>query len=366
MIKKRLARFRREIKEKKLDGFLVSLAANRRYLSGFSPDDGQFGESSGSLLITQAAAVILTDFRYQLSARDQAPFFETVIYPHGLALELARLAPILGLKRLGFESEALLVLAHQRLAQELPGVELVPTEKLVVALRVEKDTSEVRDLMRALAAMETALEQILDEDLVGRTERELALAVTRLSEDAGADGPAFQPIVASGPNGAEAHAEPGSRVIQAGDPVIFDVGAKLDGYCSDISRTVVAGGREQADARFREVYRIVRQAQVAALEGIRPGMTGAQADAIARRIIEDAGYGPQFGHSLGHGVGLATHESPSVGPRSRDVLEPGMIFTVEPGIYLPGWGGVRLEQMVLLDHDGCHLLNQLDHFYDFS
>jgi Xaa-Pro aminopeptidase len=145
--------------------------------------------------------------------------------------------------------------------------------------------------------------------------------------------------------------------------VVFDVGAKLDGYISDISRTVVAGGLEQADQKFLQVYPVVRRAQMKAIAEIRPGMTGKEADAIAREVITEAGFGAGFGHSLGHGVGLATHEAPSLGPNSKDRLEAGMIFTIEPGIYLPGWGGVRLEQMVELTSSGCRLLNQLDDFY---
>ncbi|MFH1035304.1 MAG: aminopeptidase P family protein [Pseudomonadota bacterium] len=364
MIKMRLARLRRLIKAQGLDGLLVTLPANRRYLSGFSPDDGQLGESSGALLITQADALLLTDFRYELTARQQAVYFGVHIYRRGLADELQGLAARLNLKRLGFEDAALLVAQHQRLAQALAGVELVPTKGLVAGLRLKKDPAELASLERSLALMEKVLDEVLDGELVGQSERQLALQLVRGVEDLGGEGPAFPPIVASGPNAAEPHAEPGQRIIQAGETVIFDVGAKLEGYHSDISRTVVAGGLEQADQRFAQVYATVRQAQLTALEAIRPGMTGGQADAIAREVIEQAGFGERFGHSLGHGVGLYTHEAPSVGPNSTDVLQTGMVFTLEPGIYLPGWGGVRLEQMVVLEPQGCRLINRLDRFYD--
>lgn len=366
MIKRRLARLRQIIENQGLDALLISLPANRRYLSGFLPDDGQPGETSGMLLISQSAAALLTDFRYELSAREQAPLLETVIYRQNQAKEMAVLARDWGIKRLGFEAEALLVLQHQRLAAEMEGIDLISTTGLTGRLRLYKDPAEMRALRASLALMEGVLQEVLQGDLVGRTELEVARQITRAVEDAGAQGDAFAPIVAAGPSGAEPHAEPGPRVIEAGQPIIFDVGAKVDGYCSDISRSVVAGGLDQADERFKEVYAVVRRAQVAAIEGIRPGMTGSEADALAREVIKEAGYGERFGHSLGHGVGLLTHEGPSVSPNSSPKLEPGMVFTIEPGIYLPGWGGIRLEQMVELTQDGCRLLNGLEDFYDLA
>jgi Xaa-Pro aminopeptidase len=365
MLKKRLARLRGRIYSQGLDGLIVSLPAHRRYLSGFTPDDGQWGETSGWLFITAYHAVLLTDFRYELSAREQAPLFEVIMHRQGMANALKPLLEEIRLERLGIEADAMLVAHRERLARELGvDLELVSTMGLVSALRVCKDPYELEAIQASLGIMEQVLGNVMESDIVGKTERELALAITRAVEDAGADGAAFDPIVASGPNGAEPHAEPGQRVISAGEPVIFDVGAKSQGYCSDISRTVVAGGLEEADERFREVYATVRKAQLKAIAEIKPGMTCAEADATSRKVIEDAGYGERFGHSLGHGVGLATHEAPSVGPNSMEILKPGMVFTVEPGIYLPGWGGVRLEEMVALTEDGCQLLNTLDGFYD--
>lgn len=366
MILRRLARLRGGMKRQGLDGLLVALPASRRYLSGYLPGDGQPGESSGMLLIAQRGAALITDFRYELSARQQAPLFRAVIHQKGMAPELAALAAEWGVKRLGFEAEALLVAQHEHIAKALAGVELVPADGLVAGMREIKDQSEIKAMRRSLGLMEQVLDQVMHGDLIGRSERELALVLARGVEDAGGEGMAFEPIVASGPNAAEPHAEPGPRVIEEGDVVLFDVGARLEGYCSDISRTVVAGGPERADGRFAEVYALVRRAQNAAIAGIRPGMTGAEADAIAREVIAGAGHGERFGHSLGHGVGLLTHEAPSVSPRSKDVLEPGMVFTIEPGVYLPGWGGVRLEQMVELTDDGCRLLNRLDGFYDLA
>jgi Xaa-Pro aminopeptidase len=365
MLKMRLSRLRRRLKAKGLDGLIVTLPAHRRYLSGFTPDDGQWGETSGWLLITASNAALLTDFRYELTAREQAPLFQVVIHRQGLGKALKPLLEEAGVKRLGFEANAMLVAHQERLLKEFGDqVELVSTSGLVSAQRIYKDPKELEATRVSLGLMEQVLGEVIASDITGKTERELALAIIRAVEDAGAEEVAFPPIVASGPNGAEPHAEPGERIIANGEPVIFDVGAKKDGYCSDISRTVVAGGLESADDQFKEIYGIVRKAQLKAIAEIRPGMSGAQADAIAREVISDAGYGERFGHSLGHGVGLATHEAPSVGPNSEEVLKPGMVFTVEPGVYLPGQCGVRLEEMVVLTENGCELLNKLDGFYD--
>ncbi len=366
MIKARLAKLRGRLKAHDLDGLLVTLPANRRYFSGFTPDDGQWGETSGALLISQDAALLLTDFRYELTAREQATLFETVIYQKGLPAEVAGQAQRLGLKRLGFEVEAMLVAWQLRIASDLADTELVPSEALASRLRCIKNSFEIKALHKSCRLMEKVLAEILESDIVGRSERELAQSIARALEDNGAEGVAFPPTVASGPNAAEPHAESGPRVIQAGEPVLFDVGAKLEGYCSDMSRTVVAGGLELADEKFREVYGLTRRAQLKALAEIRPGMTGNEADAIARQVITEGGYGERFGHSLGHGVGLATHEDPRVGPNSPDLLEPNMVFTIEPGIYLPGWGGIRLEDMVLLTADGCERLGSLDWFYELD
>jgi Xaa-Pro aminopeptidase len=366
MLKKRISRLRSRLQDNGLDGLIVTLPAHRRYLSGFTPDDGQWGETSGWLLITTSNAALLTDFRYELTAREQAPLYKLVIHRQGLGKALKPLLHEAGVKRLGFEADAMLVAHQERLVKEFGDqVELVSTSGMVSAQRIIKDHKELDALRASLGIMEQVLGEVIASDIVGKTERELALAIIRAVEDAGAEEVAFPPIVASGPNGAEPHAEPGERVIADGEPVIFDVGAKKDGYCSDISRTVLAGGLDSADARFKEIYSIVRQAQLKAIAEIKPGMTGAQADAIAREVINTAGYGERFGHSLGHGVGLATHEAPSVGPNSEEILKPGMVFTVEPGIYLPDWGGVRLEEMVVITDDGCELLNKLDGFYKF-
>jgi Xaa-Pro aminopeptidase len=210
--------------------------------------------------------------------------------------------------------------------------------------------------------MEKSLRRVMNEDVAGKEEIYIARRLARTVEAMGGDGLSFAAIVASGPNGAEPHAHAGQKLIAPDQPLVIDAGAYYRKYASDITRTYLPQG--EGDKKWRAVYPVVRQALQAAIEGIRPGMQGHEADDIARQIITNAGYGRNFGHSLGHGVGLMVHEAPSLSPRSREVLKPGMVFTLEPGIYIPGWGGIRLEQMVELTPPGCRLLNRLDDFYD--
>jgi Xaa-Pro aminopeptidase len=364
--KLRIDRLRRVLDREGLDGLLVLGPFNRRYLTGFTPDDGQPGESSGAVLISDQAFILATDGRYALTARDQAPLAEVHIYDRGLASSLPGLVERAGVRRLGFEAEWISVAGRERLAAALgrtdPDVELVPAVGLVEELRRVKDETELSLITEALRLTEAAFQAVVKDLAPGWTERRAAWAVEEAMRRLGADEPAFPSIVAVGPNAAEPHAQPGDRVIETGRPVLFDIGARRVGYRADMSRTIVLG---EPDGRFQEIYAVVRRAQQAAIDGIRPGMDGDAADALAREVIAAAGYGDNFGHALGHGVGLATHEAPSLAARQADLLAEGMVFTVEPGIYLPDWGGVRLEQMVVLEESGARVLNQDETFYEF-
>jgi Xaa-Pro aminopeptidase len=263
----------------------------------------------------------------------------------------------LGIRRLGFESKNVTVDLHKELTNALPGgIEFVATSDIGANLRSVKDDNELATLRRAIAQGDAAYAHIVDFMQPGMTEREVAWEMESFMRTHGAERLAFPIIVGSGPNGAMPHARASDRPIQAGEPVVMDFGAVVDGYCSDLTRTVALG---EADGRYREVYEIVRQAQQAAIQGIRPGMTGQEADGIARKIIQEAGYGEAYGHGLGHGVGLVIHEKPGLGKLSdKDVLQPGMVFSVEPGIYLPGEFGVRIEDLVVLREDGPEVLSK--------
>jgi Xaa-Pro aminopeptidase len=229
-------------------------------------------------------------------------------------------------------------------------------------MREIKDRSEIRAMKASADIMSAVLDEVIYSLEPGLTEMEVAREIEELAYDSGAEGMAFPPIVASGPNAALPHAVPTARKIGAKDPVIFDVGVRLKGYCSDMTRTIFL---EPPDGRFKKIYRVVRQAQLAALEYIRPGEDSTKPDSIAREIIREAGFGEFFGHSLGHGVGLATHEAPRLSPGNPVRLEEGMVVTVEPGIYIPGKGGVRLEEMVAVEKDGPRILTENDNYYDF-
>ena len=259
-------------------------------------------------------------------------------------------------KRVGFESEHVTYAAHGRLAEAASGagVDLTPTEGLVEKLRATKDAAERESLLRAIQITDQAFEAVAASLTPGVSEREVAWRIERTMREMGAEAIAFDLIVAAGPNGAMAHHHPSEAPITAGVPIVIDIGARVDGYNADLTRTIVLG---EPDDQFRKIYDIVLSAQETAIATVEAGLTGDQTDALARTVIEQAGYGESFGHGLGHGVGLEVHELPRVGRGSQDVVEDGMIFTIEPGIYLSGWGGVRIEDVVELRGGRCVTLS---------
>jgi Xaa-Pro aminopeptidase len=361
---RRLERFRKLMEEHGLDVFLVAVPENRYYLSGYAAEDLLLTESSGYLLITQSAQYLLTDFRYQEEAHNEAPAFEIVIYSEGLSQVLPDLFLGVGARKVGIEGHHM---PHKRylevekaLREARSEAELADVEDLVEQLRIVKEPEEVERIKDSLALTERALSAVWDELRVGRSEKELAWEIERRIREGGGEAVSFPPIVAGGPNGALPHATPTDRLVSPGDSVILDLGSKLHHYCSDMTRTWIAG---PPDGRLREIYVIVREAQLAAQEAIRAGMGSVEIDQVARDHISRAGYGEYFGHGLGHGVGLAVHEKPGLRKRNGMVLQENMVVTVEPGIYLPGFGGVRLENMVRVTESGCELLNSSDLFY---
>lgn len=340
----RLARLRQAMERVGTPALLITGAANRRYLSGFTG-------SSGWLLITPARQRLFTDSRYEEAAAAEAPDFEVVIYRNDQELRELVVVALAGegIDRLGFEAAQVTFARYRWLSEAIPGTELVPTDNLVEDLRQVKDDEEVARVRRAMALAEQALAEVLPRAAPGRSERDLALELEFAMRRLGAEGVAFDLIVASGPRSSLPHAHPGDRALQKGDLVVFDFGARHAGYCSDVTRTVVV---ELPDPRQEEVYNVVLEAHLAGLAAVRPGATGDQVDGAARRVIEAAGYGEYFGHGTGHGVGLDVHEAPRLSPGREDVLAEGMLVTIEPGIYLPGWGGVRIEDTVLVTAHG--------------
>jgi Xaa-Pro aminopeptidase len=366
VFQKRLSSFRERLVKIPPDAAWIIQPENRRYLSRFKAEDAQLNESSGSLLITHEANLLITDSRYETEARKEAPDFEVILFNKGLLEGLSELIESLGIKKLGFEEDHLTWGLHQKLAKKLrtitSPVRLSPLKEIVEEMRLIKDNDEIQAMAASAGLMSEILDEVIEGLEPGLTEKSIAWQIEGLARERGAEALAFPSIVASGPNGALPHAVPTSRKLVTGKPIVLDVGLKVDGYCCDMTRTVFLG---KPETRFRKIYKIVRQAQLAALQEIRPGVESTYPDSVAREVIKDAGFGEYFGHSLGHGVGLATHERPRLSPQGPVVLKEGMVVTVEPGIYLPGKGGVRLEEMVVIENNGPRILTTERHFYNF-
>ena len=344
----RQAALRRRLQELGLDGLLVGYGANLRYLTGFTG-------SSGLLFLTADRAVLVTDFRYAVQApAETAGAVEIAIETNNLWDRLRRLIETGPRCRLGFEREHLTVREAERLSK-IDNAEPVPTGDLVEGLRQVKDAAEVGAIRAAAALALDALADVLPSVRVGETEQAVAARLELALRLRGSEWHPFETIVAAGPRSALPHARASSRPIGRGEWLLLDFGAQLDGYCSDLTRTVVVGA--PADARQREVYEVVRQAQLRAREHLRPGMSGRDGDALARDVIVAAGFGESFGHSLGHGLGLEVHEAPRLARTAEDPLPVGVVVTVEPGIYLEGWGGVRLEDDIHLTARGAECLS---------
>jgi Xaa-Pro aminopeptidase len=329
-----------------VDALLVTALPNVRYLTGYSG-------SNGLVLITPRGRDFVTDFRYvEQAAVEVDPGFTR----HRAAQNLLQMVPELlaGAARLGFEAEHMSVSTHQRLGELCgAGVQLVPTTGLVEGLRAIKSPEEVQRLRAATLLADEALERLLAEGLIGRSEREVAIALESHMRAIGAERPSFETIVAAGAHGALPHAQPLDVMIEPGQLVVIDWGAQLDGYCSDCTRTVATG---ELEPEALEVYTLVLAAQIDGLEAVRPGATGLDVDAVPRARIADGGYGDHFGHGLGHGVGIEIHEPPRLSMSSEDTLVAGNVVTVEPGIYLAGRFGVRIEDLVVVTEDGCDIL----------
>ena len=321
--------------ERELDSLLVTSLLNVRYLTGFTG-------TNGACVVTPDERLFFTDFRYVEQARQQVPGFERIKAGSDMLGDLA--TRLRG--RAGFDDDDLSVAAHRKLGEKLPeGVELVPAGGLVERLRAVKDETEVAAMAAAAEVATAAYHSLRERGLAGRTEREVALGLTRFMEDSGAEGASFPPIVASGAHGALPHAVPRDVEIPRDTLVVIDLGAIVDGYCSDCTRTIATGSLGDD---VLEVYELVRTAQVEALGATVAGAECRAVDAVARDLIDAAGHEEHFGHGLGHGVGLEVHEGPRIGKTAEGSLEEGNAVTVEPGVYVPGEVGVRIEDLVIV------------------
>ncbi len=356
----RVSGLRKELELRRLDAVIVLIEENRYYLSGFSAKNALPDEVAGVLLLGRQKKSLITNSIYLEQARAECANWQTVLADDGFEHSLAVLLKQWNAGRVGFESSGFTYERHSRLCRKLrdtaPEVRLEACSDLVENLRLIKSDQEIRATCRALETAEQAFTIFLEKLKPGMTEKQAAWELEKAMRELGADSMSFEPIVAAGPNSALPHARPGSRVIREGEPVLCDWGARLDGYCSDTSRTVVLG---RPDRKFLEMFSTVKQAQQKAIAGIRQGRKASDVDRLAREFIDAGPFKGKFFHGLGHGTGLAVHEQPRLGSRSAFSLKEGMLVTVEPGIYLPGWGGVRLENQVLVTREDGRVLNRL-------
>ncbi len=345
----RVAAVRDALEEVRVDALLVSDPDNVSYLSGFAGDSGLLCIGDGQHLVT--------DGRFETQAPREAPGFGVVIAANSLCDSAVEVLRQSGAQRIGFEADHITFSCYQDLKKKAKPARLVPTRGLVGKLRIVKDEHEIALLREAVLTADRAFARIAPRLRPGRRERIVASDIERLLRSEGADKPAFDTICASGPNAAMPHARPTDRRFQDRELVKLDFGARRQGYCSDLTRTVCLG---KPTPKQRRVHNTVRTAQLKAIEAVRPGVKAKKLDRIARRYLEEKGFGKLFRHSLGHGVGREVHEQPRIGRNSEDVLEPGMVFTIEPGIYIEDWGGVRLEDIVLVTEEGCEVLTTAD------
>lgn len=351
-MEKRIKNLVDQMKALNLDAILIGSKANRMYLSGFTG-------SSAMLYISANRQVIITDFRYMEQVAIQCKHFENMnqgtLGLIGSALQIAKEE---GAKRIGFEGEHTSYNTYLELAQ-YKDFEFVSTSGLIEKFRQIKDASELEKLKQAEHIGDLAFEGIIPYIEAnwrkGLTEKDIALEIERIMRQNGASGTSFDSIVASGAKSSLPHAVPEDKTLEEGDFVVMDFGCIYEGYCSDMTRTILIG---EPTEKHLQIYQTVLKAQLAALEHIKPGMKGSEVDKVARDIIADAGYRECFGHGLGHSVGIDIHENPRFSPAEKTIIEPGMVLTVEPGIYVPGFGGVRIEDLVFVTENGiCNVTN---------
>ena len=351
-ITNRLRRLRVSVEEKGLDAILISQRENVRYLSGFTG-------SSGWLLISRQDAVLATDFRYTEQAERESTDFQITQIKQQLHDWLPAMVSDLGWHKLGFEANSISYNGYTKLGEAIEtrqiNLKLIPTTSIVEHLRSIKEPEELVFIKKAVDLTDIVFEQAKSVIRPGIMEKEASWEIEKSFRQKGSEGIAFEIIVASGSNSALPHAQPTEKTICSDEPVLIDMGARINGYCSDFSRTIFLG---KPNKTFRDIYDVVLKAQIAAIEGIKSNMDAPQADHFARSVVEQAGYGDCFGHGLGHGVGLAVHESPTINPSSSDSLTDGMVFTIEPGIYLPGQGGVRIEDLIVMKDGKAKVLSQ--------
>jgi Xaa-Pro aminopeptidase len=347
----RIKKLQNTLEKENLDLFLVTFLPNVRYLSGYSG-------TNGLVLLSPNSSVFLTDFRYKDQAREQVKHLKVVIAERDLIQTLPSLNLLKQRRlKLGFESKYLNCETYQNLKTLLPDCLLVPTDNLIESLSIKKDQNEIEKIRKAVRITDQVFSEILNFIKSGVKEQDLAAEIEYRFKRYGSTIPLYETIVASGKRSAMPHGRASNKKIQKGDLVTLDMGAVYEGYTADLTRTVAVG---KANKRQKKVYNIVLKAQKQALSKVKPKMRACDLDKVARGIIKRAGYDKYFGHGLGHGIGLVIHDNPVINPRNQQFLEPGMVITIEPGIYIPNWGGIRIEDDVLITKKGCEVLTKAE------
>ena len=346
MIKARLSKLRRELKSRNLDGLIVTDLLNVRYISAFT---GSFGV----LVVSRTGADLFTDARYGIQSCEQCIGITVHIVDYNWPPHIQKFINDLGMNRVGFEEGSLIYHNWKSISDLLPAEALIPTSGIVEGLRMIKDPGEIARIKEAARIADIVYDEVVVNIRPGMCEADIALEMYCCMRRHGAEKEGFDTIVAAGSRSALPHWKASKRKVETGDLIVFDYGALYEGYHSDITRTLVIG---QASPRQQELYDIVLEAQKRAIEAIRPGLRGKEVDAVARDYISSKGCGELFGHGLGHGLGLDIHDPGALSRRGEVVLQPGMVFTVEPGIYIADWGGIRIEDDILVTTAGCEVL----------
>ncbi|GEL77358.1 M24 family metallopeptidase [Tenuibacillus multivorans] len=341
----KLDKLRQKLTEKDLDGFLITNGQNRRYMTGFTG-------TAGVVLVTNDESLFITDFRYTVQANEQVKDFKIIEHKGPIHLEVAEQAKRLGIKRLGFEKDSMTYALYETYEKEISS-EFIPTSGLIETLRLIKSEDEIKVLKEAAEIADAAFDHIQTVIKPGVKEIDVSNELEFYMRKQGAASSSFDIIVASGYRSALPHGVASDKEIQSGELVTLDFGALYNGYCSDITRTLAVG---QINDQLQEIYDTVLQAQLKGMEGTKSGITGKEADALTRDYIKEKGYGEYFGHSTGHGLGMDVHEGPGLSYRSDKVLEPGMVVTIEPGIYVPDVGGCRIEDDIVITENGNETL----------
>ncbi len=344
----RISKLREMLPSYEVDGILITSATNRRYISGFTG-------STGYVLIGAKKAAFITDFRYVDQAKVECPAYEIVDNQRKMNQALKEKLEEFGIRRLGFEQDFVTYSQYDSFTQLTTNVKWTPIAGLIEELRLIKDESELVKVKKAIEIADNTFSHIIGVIRPGITEEDVALEMEFFMRKQGASGVSFDTIVASGVRSALPHGRASNKVIQEGELVTLDFGAIYEGYVSDVTRTVAVG---EISEQLREIYEVCLRAQLAGVNNIKAGITGKEADALCREVISEAGYGEAFGHSTGHGIGLDVHEGPNASSISDYILKPGMLLTVEPGIYLSGIGGVRIEDDILITEDGNEILTK--------